>query len=380
MAISGLISRKALLPALFALACVPASASADYLFTKIDVVPSQSIINVRAINNAGEAAGFYVDKTDPNFVRHGFLVDASGTVKPFDIPGASTAKDTGVTVTGLSNSGVVAGTFYDANNNNQQTGYTRDALGAVTTFSVTGATLTEVNAVNASSVTAGEYIENAKTLGFLRDALGNVTTVDPSDSKHTSTVVRGLSDSGFAVGDYTNTSGHHSGFIRDASGNITTFNPAGSTDTIVDSVNKNGVATGYFFDSIGQHGFVRDAAGIITPFNVPGAKTTSGNTINDQGVVVGSYSNGGPQGYLRNADGSFITNLLPSNALAGIVSSINSSGQISGYYTDVENGAAAFHGFIGTPRAVPEPASLALLGLGAAGLIGACRRRRTPKG
>jgi hypothetical protein len=77
------------------------------------------------------------------------------------------------------------------------------------------------------------------------------------------------------------------------------------------------------------------------------------------------------------ADGTPNTNVLPANALAGIVSSINDSGQISGYYND--NVTGAVHGFIGTPVAVPEPMSLSLLILGAVGLIGGSRRSRTRK-
>ncbi len=369
--------RTTLIMALVAWTFVPSVAPADYVFQTIDVpgVTNPALINVRAINNTGDAAGFYSDSSGG---RHGFVVNTSGNVTSFSAPNASTVAGQGTTVTGLSNSGLVAGYFFDATNNNQQTGYTRDALGVVTTFSITGATLTEVNAVNTSATTAGEYILNAVTHGFLRDSSGNVTTIDPTGS--TSTVVRGLSDDGYAVGDFkhSNIGGNtNSGFIRDAAGNITIFNPTGSTDTIVESVNDKGVAAGFFFTGNVEHGFIREASGTISTFFIPGSTGTSFNAINDSGVAVGSFTNSGPHGLVVDADGTIHTTVLPTNALAGIVSSINDSGQISGFYNDDVTGAV--HGFIGTPRAVPEPMSLSLFVLGAAGLIGGSRRSRTRK-
>jgi probable HAF family extracellular repeat protein len=106
--------------------------------------------------------------------------------------------------------------------------------------------------------------------------------------------------------------------------------------TYANGINNSDQVVGYVNDGSGNtHGFVYDG-GAFTEIDVPTAADTFGST------VFGTQ-----------------------------VSGIDSAGNLVGTFTD----DLGSHGFIATLSQAPEPASLAIFGVGLAGLTGVYRRR-----
>lgn len=109
----------------------------------------------------------------------------------------------------------------------------------------------------------------------------------------------------------------------------------------------------------------------FTTIEPPGAFNSIANDINDSGEIVGHY-NGQTMGFLFS--GGIYSSIKPSDNLKILeVNGINNYGQIVGSYS----GGSGSHGFV-TP-AIPEPATIELLGIGLAGLACAEVRRRQRK-
>jgi hypothetical protein len=270
-------------------AIVPVAANAQtYTFTTIDY-PGAKATYPKASNVAGIVVGSYIDLKD---VQHGFVY-INGTFMRHDVPGAATTA-----LTGINKNNVISGFFGNPTNH----GFVL-RQGTMTQIDYPGAIATEVN---------------------------------------------GIADTGNLGGTYTDSANKLHGFVSNGKGKFKKEDFPGSDYTAVNSINNSLQLTGQtsppfisaFLFSNGQW----------TDFYYPNAFTTTGDGINNLGQIVGPYNPQDPtapqQGFLRNADGTFVTISAPNGANGTVCLGINDVGVIVGTYYD---SGSMSHGFIATP-------------------------------
>lgn len=248
-----------------------------------------------------------------------------------------------------------------------------------TTIDVPGSAFTELRGINDAGQIVGEYQqqEGSPMHGFLLSN-GNFTTIDVPIAK-IFTQVFGINDTGQIVGYYqqeVSPQNRLHGFVL-SGGTYTTIDVPGQSVTVAIGIDNAGqiVGTTYTpFSGGTTHGFLY-SGGSFTTLDDPGAAQTIPSGINDAGQIVGSISMFGlpyPQAFVLSGGG--YTPLDVPGAIGTTGYGINDAGQIVGSYLD--NGGNR-HGFLATPLAVPEPASLTLVGSGfLAMLVYGCRHRK----
>jgi len=290
--------------------------AAAYTFTQIDVPGIRDGTGARDINDAAQIVG-------SDNIHSGFL-ESGGSFTALDAPGASFTLPRGI-----NNAGQIVGGFQDSTGGHSFL-YT---MGSFSTFEVPGArpNSTGANDINDAGQIVGTFSSSDGTgHGFLYGS-GNLTTIDVPGQI---TAPQGINDVGQIVGYFGSPVAKTQGFLYNG-GSLTTIDVPGSSFTMASDINDAGQIVGYFGDTAGTHGFVY-TGGIFTTLDAPGAAPPVGTLafgINDAGEIVGSFF------FLEE----------PGLRLVG-------------------------HGFLATP-AVPEPSSLALLGVGIIGL-GILRRRQ----
>jgi hypothetical protein len=137
--------------------------------------------------------------------------------------------------------------------------------------------------------------------------------------------------------------------VRAADGTITEFDPPTSVTTTPQSVNDDGVITGYFSDKELVHGFIRAVDGTFTKFDPQGSTYTLPLQINGNGTIAGYYldANNKPHGFVRNSDGTIAEFDPPKSAYTFAVG-LDERGRITGYYNTARN-IYAFRSFLRRP-------------------------------
>jgi PEP-CTERM motif len=318
------------------------------------------------------------------------VVNSGGyTFTNFDGPAPNSQ---GTTINGISNTGTIVGftTSDDINYN-----FTANPLTstAATVLNINNSGAAMANGINSAGTIVGtDGNNNAFFLGQ-----GGLVTFIPNGG--TSATAFGINDQGTIVGQYTTTGAAIPGFALSGQ-TVTTINaPSGPDQVNAQGINNNGLVVGFYVGTDGQdHGFefnlnsavnhVGTGTAIADP-TIPSVPGEPGATfvfsqilgINDQGIAVGYYgdSTTSQHGFIYNTNTGQYTFLDdPSEGFSnGVevtqITGINNADEITGFYTDA-NGVA--HGFVASLSSVPEPTSVALLGMGMMAALGYSLRRQ----
>ena len=324
------------------------------------------------INGAGEIAGIYIDSSN---LTHGFVRSAAGVITPFDaatITGASGKSNQGVYFVTLNASGVVAGTYIDANS--LVHGFIRSASGAITTVDDPNAGTgvnqgTAVSSIDANGDVAGIYIDANQVIhGFEYSSAGTFSTIDAPGTgtgSYQGTLPNGFDANGDITGAYVDANNVGHGFFLPANGAIVTYDAPGVIvpQALVKSVRGRLLAspkkpTGFlgksksFFSKMGRVSPGLNSiltGGSKYPYATASFGDLGLNSVNAAGEITGLFTKGDAvvHGFLRAANGTLTTFDAPS-AGTGVYQgtgglAINASGVIAGGYAD-SNGTV--HGFV----------------------------------
>jgi hypothetical protein len=144
-----------------------------------------------SINNLNTTAGAYFDS---DFLAHGFIRTADGTVTTVDDPNAGTGANQGTWAYAINDNGAIAGFYFDSSGIAHA--YLRTADGTFTTIDPEGAQGAAAFCINKRGSIGGEFYSNGVEYGFIRHPDGRMTNVAVGDF----TDVVGINDSGEAVG------------------------------------------------------------------------------------------------------------------------------------------------------------------------------------
>lgn len=304
-------------------------------------------LEVNGIDSSGLVAGSY---TDSNSVSHGFTRDALGNITTFDAPGAGTSANQGTGFIGVSPSGYLCGYYITVDY--IEFGFLLLPSGEFFQINVPGSTSTFATSVNDAGQVVGGYSSSSGSYGFVWTSTGEVVSFQPVTGGET--IWARVNSAGDIAGLYWGeVVAVDRGYYRDATGNFATF--VGSpTEASLVSVDLNDIGTlvGQFMEYnrgiIITHGFIGEAAA-ITQIDVPGAFSTAMTGINDAGTGVGYYQDtrGAFHSFIRDQAGNFTyfngpgAGNLPDQGTYAIA--INSAGAVAGTYTDSGNG---YHGFV----------------------------------
>jgi PEP-CTERM motif len=306
-----------------------------------------------------------------------------------------TISGTGTNFNGISNTGTVVG--FTTPDNLNFTNFTANPLVSQTP---TNLNLNSTAAMAFGINSAGTVVGTDGNGNAFALSGGTLTSFLPTGA--TSALAFGINDQGAIVGQYTNAGGFTPGFITSlpnvegAGSNYVTVNaPTGTAIgnfVNVQGINDNGLVVGFYIGNDDHdHGFLAHTSSIsngmltataITDPTIPPVTGELGATfvfsqilaVNDHGIAVGYYqdSTGSQHGFLYNTNTGTYTLLDDPSATFtnGVeitqITGINNSGEITGFYSG-PNGV--FEGFVGV-QSVPEPGSIALLGIGLATLLG----------
>jgi hypothetical protein len=305
---------------------------------------------------------------------------------PGDVPIATTAN-------GINNNGDIVG--FSTNFGGQNfTNFIRNANGTLSTLTTLPFTA-QANGINDNRSVVGAV----GTSTVLLVTPGSTPIIGPGGAFF------GINDRNSIVGQFFAAS-NTPGFVLFGTNNeshvtnLIPTDPSGQPALVTNAqgINNNNVGVGFETiqnNGLGQHGFTFTTAGVrglipdpsgTSQINQDGIALTQFLGVNDSDMAVGYYqtNSGSQHGFLYNLDTNTYTFLDDPDAVPGVtgasitqITGINDSGEITGFFVNADG---VQEGFFAVPTAVPEPSSLSLLAVGAAGLATRVWRRRTKRG
>lgn len=248
--------------------------------------PGAATTIVFGINDDGVIAGSY---RDSDGIEHGFFGPLNGTYTSFDYGGTSS----GTEPRALNDDGAIVGFATDPNFAVGQE-FLREADGTLKTFKKDGAPLDGIaQGIAKKEHSTGDYIDPNT---FVR------TGYLAKDGKYksdlnlgfdvTRTSPRAIASNGAIAGFYDDDVGAMHGFIDNA-GTVLVVDADDSGTTVLEGLNKKGLATGQIVDSGGaQHSFTYDSTtGKFKSIDVPDGSTfQQAWGVNNEGQVAVSTS------------------------------------------------------------------------------------------
>ncbi len=333
-------------------------AAPTYSFTTVGVPGALETFG-GGINNAGQVAGYSQSPYNPASTSSGYVFNPSSGTYTTVVPPAAQSDSF---ARGINNLGQVVGSYitsFSCNPTNCQSAFLfNTSNGSYTTLNNPVAGVTIANGINDAGQIVGysTYIPSGPGVAvndvpFLRDPVTGVYTSFAAPAQGAVNVFfQGINNAGLIVGYYTTPTGFALGSSFGGTDHSFIFDPATGKYTFLDDpLALQGTTVGFMGTTGGT-----DAFG-----------------INDLGQVVGTYyAPGGLQSFIYNSASGTYTTLtnpaIPDQHLSA--TGINNSGQIVGtFFTG--NSAYSTRAFIATPEqvfaSVPEPSSLALLGVSA---------------
>jgi probable HAF family extracellular repeat protein len=195
---------------------------------------------------------------------------------------------------------------------------------------------------------------------------------------------RGINDRGQVVGT-SNTAGigYEHAFLYSGSGPMQDLGTLGGASSVAYGINISGQVVGGAALANGfEHAFLYSDDGPMQDLGVlPGCEYSRAHGINNTGQIVGECDafSGGEYAFIF-SDGTMtdLNSLIDSASGWELwyANSINDVGQIVGQGRISTAISTDNHAFLLTPINTPEPSTLVLLAIGAAGLLGHAWRRR----
>jgi hypothetical protein len=147
---------------------------------------------------------------------------------------------------------------------------------------------------------------------------------------------------------------------------------------VVYGISNNGVLSGTYFDATGSHAFIIDDNGTVTAVDDPSyAGRAMGGGLSDSNTVAGfDNADGGRQQVGFVSSGGNLTYLADPLVERNytVAEGVNELATVVGIYDAASD--VGENGFIATEESVPEPAPIAMLTAGIAGITVARRRCR----
>ena len=339
----------------------------QYTVTDLGTLPGGLASFGGGINDSGQVVGGCITSSGSSVA---FLYSDGAMTDLGTLPGGSGSSAAGSYATGINASGQVVGCSSTSTSASHAFLYSNGTMTDLST--VLGGVTSQAMGINASGQVVGSSTEPSN--GDLWATVwtnGAVTGLGIINSSATA-----INASGQVVGEYSSNIGCNHAFLCGI-GTLTDLGTFGGPYSEAFGINAGGQVVGYAeipIDEIACAFLYKN--GVMSNLGTLGGEESYAYGINDSGQVVGDAdtSTSGRHAFVYNNGTMVDLNSLIDPTSGWTLASaraINDSGQI---VCDGENAAGQQDALLLTP--VPEPSTLALLGVGAISLLGFAWRRR----